>query len=53
MLLAQNGVHGAMAGYTGFSVGLVVRSLGTYYSIFISDDTKPEIESDYSLFIVI
>ena len=25
MLLAQNGVHGAMAGYTGFSVGLVVR----------------------------
>ena len=25
MLLAQNAVHGAMAGYTGFSVGLVVR----------------------------
>jgi 6-phosphofructokinase len=23
MLLAQNAVHGAMAGYTGFSVGLV------------------------------
>ena len=23
MMLAQNAVHGAMAGYTGFSVGLV------------------------------
>ena len=28
MLLAQNGVHGAMAGYTGFSVGLVVCHIG-------------------------
>jgi 6-phosphofructokinase 1 len=46
MLLAQNAVHGAMAGFTGFSVGLV-NNVAVYLPIPILVESSPRSMDPY------